>query len=114
MIERAAGAVVHITSIQSVLPLPESTTAYAAAKAAALRTYARSANGPQHVPSDGANGATVDDELGAVNRGGAIRGQVGDEVGDLMGVGRTSDRDAAQAVKDDLPRLLDRSAIGCL
>ena len=41
MIERGAGAVVHITSIQSVLPLPEATTAYAAAKAA-LRTYSKS------------------------------------------------------------------------
>lgn len=41
MIERAAGAVVHVTSIQSVLPLPEATTAYAAAKAA-LRTYSKS------------------------------------------------------------------------
>lgn len=41
MIARCAGAVVHVTSIQSVLPLPESTTAYAAAKAA-LRTYSKS------------------------------------------------------------------------
>jgi len=41
MLERGAGAVVHVTSIQSVLPLPESTTAYAAAKAA-LRTYSKS------------------------------------------------------------------------
>lgn len=41
MIERRAGAVVHVTSIQSVLPLPASTTAYAAAKAA-LRTYGKS------------------------------------------------------------------------
>lgn len=40
MIARGAGAVVHVTSIQSVLPLPESTTAYAAAKAA-LRTYSK-------------------------------------------------------------------------
>ena len=37
----AAGAVVHVTSIQSVLPLPDATTAYAAAKAA-LRTYSKS------------------------------------------------------------------------
>ena len=29
MIERGTGAVVHVTSIQSVLPLPEATTAYA-------------------------------------------------------------------------------------
>lgn len=41
MIEQGAGTVVHVTSIQSVLPLPESTTAYAAAKAA-LRTYSKS------------------------------------------------------------------------
>jgi NAD(P)-dependent dehydrogenase (short-subunit alcohol dehydrogenase family) len=41
MIERGTGAVVHVTSIQSVLPLPESTTAYASAKAA-LRTYSKS------------------------------------------------------------------------
>jgi NAD(P)-dependent dehydrogenase (short-subunit alcohol dehydrogenase family) len=41
MIERGSGAIVHITSIQSILPLPESTTGYAAAKAA-LRTYTKS------------------------------------------------------------------------
>lgn len=41
MIERGRGVVVHVTSIQSVLPLPESTTGYAAAKAA-LRTYSKS------------------------------------------------------------------------
>jgi NAD(P)-dependent dehydrogenase (short-subunit alcohol dehydrogenase family) len=41
MIERGSGAVVHVTSIQSVLPLPEATTAYASAKAA-LRTYSKS------------------------------------------------------------------------
>jgi NAD(P)-dependent dehydrogenase (short-subunit alcohol dehydrogenase family) len=41
MIERSSGAVVHVTSIQSVLPLPDATTAYAAAKAA-LRTYSKS------------------------------------------------------------------------
>jgi NAD(P)-dependent dehydrogenase (short-subunit alcohol dehydrogenase family) len=41
MIERGAGAIVHVTSIQSILPLPDSTTGYAAAKAA-LRTYSKS------------------------------------------------------------------------
>ena len=41
MIDRGSGAVVHVTSTQSVLPLPEFTTAYAAAKAA-LRTYSKS------------------------------------------------------------------------
>lgn len=41
MVERGTGAVVHVTSIQSILPLPEATTAYASAKAA-LRTYSKS------------------------------------------------------------------------
>lgn len=41
MIQRGAGAVVHVTSIQSVLPLPDATAAYAAARAA-LRTYSKS------------------------------------------------------------------------
>lgn len=41
MLERGAGAIVHVTSIQSVLPLPEATTAYAAAKAG-LKTYSKS------------------------------------------------------------------------
>ena len=41
MIARGSGSVVHVTSIQSVLPLPDATTAYAAAKAA-LRTYSKS------------------------------------------------------------------------
>lgn len=41
MIERGAGVIIHVTSIQHQLPLPESTTAYAAAKAA-LSTYSKS------------------------------------------------------------------------
>lgn len=41
MIERGAGAVVHVTSIQSVLPLLDATTTYAAGKAA-LRSYSKS------------------------------------------------------------------------
>jgi len=41
MIERSSGVVVHVSSIQSVLPLPDATTAYASAKAA-LRTYSKS------------------------------------------------------------------------
>ena len=41
MIEQGSGVIVHITSIQRQLPLPESTTAYAAAKAA-LSTYSKS------------------------------------------------------------------------
>lgn len=41
MVERRCGVVIHVTSIQSVLPLPDATTAYAAAKAA-LSTYSKS------------------------------------------------------------------------
>lgn len=41
MLARGNGSVVHVTSIQSILPLPDSTTGYAAAKAA-LRTYSKS------------------------------------------------------------------------
>lgn len=41
MLQRKEGVIIHVTSIQSRLPLPESTTAYAAAKAA-LSTYSKS------------------------------------------------------------------------
>jgi NAD(P)-dependent dehydrogenase (short-subunit alcohol dehydrogenase family) len=40
MLARGSGVIVHVTSIQHELPLPESTTAYAAAKAA-LSTYSK-------------------------------------------------------------------------
>lgn len=41
MVARGGGVVVHVTSIQHQMPLPEATTAYAAAKAA-LSTYSKS------------------------------------------------------------------------
>lgn len=41
MVASGRGVVIHVTSIQHVLPLPASTTAYAAAKAA-LSTYSKS------------------------------------------------------------------------
>ncbi|WP_105104223.1 SDR family oxidoreductase [Microbulbifer pacificus] len=41
MVAQGSGVVIHVTSIQDRLPLPESTTAYAAAKAA-LSTYSKS------------------------------------------------------------------------
>ncbi|MGU3400193.1 SDR family oxidoreductase [Brucellaceae bacterium D45D] len=41
MIAQASGVIIHVTSIQHVLPLHEATTAYAAAKAA-LSTYSKS------------------------------------------------------------------------
>jgi NAD(P)-dependent dehydrogenase (short-subunit alcohol dehydrogenase family) len=40
MIEQRSGVIIHVSSIQRELPLPESTTAYAAAKAA-LSTYSK-------------------------------------------------------------------------
>ncbi|MEI9886980.1 MAG: SDR family oxidoreductase [Rhizomicrobium sp.] len=40
MLARGSGVIVHVTSIQRQLPLPEATTAYAAAKAA-LSTYSK-------------------------------------------------------------------------
>lgn len=41
MITQGSGVVIHVSSIQRLLPLPEATTAYAAAKAA-LSTYSKS------------------------------------------------------------------------
>jgi NAD(P)-dependent dehydrogenase (short-subunit alcohol dehydrogenase family) len=41
MVARGNGVVIHVSSIQRALPLPEATTAYAAAKAA-LSTYSKS------------------------------------------------------------------------
>lgn len=41
MIAQGSGVVIHVTSIQRLLPLPDATTAYAAAKAA-LSTYSKS------------------------------------------------------------------------
>ena len=41
MVSRGSGVVIHVTSIQRELPLPNATTAYAAAKAA-LSTYSKS------------------------------------------------------------------------
>lgn len=41
MLEQGSGVVVHVTSIQRTLPLPEATTGYAAAKAA-LSVYSKS------------------------------------------------------------------------
>jgi len=120
MLERGKGTVVHITSIQSVLPLPESTTGYAAAKAA-LRTYSKSISkeiGPKGVRVNSvspgwimteatadfleilrsANGGTIEDArqsvldaLGGISIG---RGAEPEEVADLIAY-LASDRAAA-------------------
>jgi len=120
MLERGQGTVVHVTSIQSVLPLPESTTGYAAAKAA-LRTYSKSIS--KEVGSKGvrvnvvspgwimteatgdflemlrsANGGTVEDArqsvLGALGGISIGRGAEPEEVADLIAY-LASDRAAA-------------------
>ena len=110
MLTRGAGVVVHVTSIQSVLPLPGSTTGYAAAKAA-LRTYSKSLSkelGPKGVRVNAvspgwimteatgdfletlraANGGTIEDArrsvldaLGGISIG---RGAEPEEVADLI------------------------------
>lgn len=120
MLERGAGIVVHVTSIQSILPLPESTTGYAAAKAA-LRTYSKSISkelGPKGVRVNSvspgwimtdatgdflkllqdANGGTIEDArqsvldaLGGIPIG---RGAEPEEVADLIAY-LASDRAAA-------------------
>ncbi|MFJ5299102.1 SDR family oxidoreductase [Pseudomonas sp. NPDC088368] len=41
MLTQGSGVIIHVSSIQRIMPLPESTTAYAAAKAA-LTTYSKS------------------------------------------------------------------------
>lgn len=41
MLAQGSGVIIHVSSIQRIMPLPESTTAYAAAKAA-LTTYSKS------------------------------------------------------------------------
>ncbi|KQO75934.1 SDR family oxidoreductase [Rhizobium sp. Leaf262] len=120
MLERGKGTVVHVTSIQSVLPLPESTTGYASAKAA-LRTYSKSISkelGPKGVRVNSvspgwimtdatqdflemlrkANGGTIEDArqsvldvLGGISIG---RGAEPEEVADLIAY-LASDRAAA-------------------
>ena len=52
MAARGNGVVIHVTSIQHALPLPDATTAYAAAKAA-LSTYSRRARCARLTRMDG-------------------------------------------------------------
>lgn len=120
MLEQGKGTVVHVTSIQSILPLPESTTGYAAAKAA-LRTYSKSISkelGPKGVRVNSvspgwimtdatgdflkllqdANGGTMEDaRLSVLDALGGIpigRGAEPEEVADLIAY-LASDRSAA-------------------
>jgi NAD(P)-dependent dehydrogenase (short-subunit alcohol dehydrogenase family) len=92
MIERGNGVVVHVTSIQSVLPLPESTTGYAASKAA-LRTYSKSISkelGPKGV------------RVNAVSPGWIMTEATGDFLGMLQAANGGTIEDARQSVLDAL------------
>lgn len=92
MIERGKGVVVHVTSIQSVLPLPESTTGYAAAKAA-LRTYSKSISkelGPKGV------------RVNAVSPGWIMTEATGDFLEMLRAAKGGTIEDARQSVLDAL------------
>lgn len=95
MIERGKGVVVHVTSIQSVLPLPESTTGYAAAKAA-LRTYSKSISkelGPKGV------------RVNVVSPGWIMTEATGDFLEMLRAANGGTIEDARQSVVDALGRI---------
>ena len=92
MLERGAGVVVHVTSIQSVLPLPESTTGYAAAKAA-LRTYSKSIS-----KELGAKGVRVN----AVSPGWIMTKATGDFLAMLQAAHGSTIEEARQSVLDAL------------
>jgi NAD(P)-dependent dehydrogenase (short-subunit alcohol dehydrogenase family) len=88
MLGRGKGIVVHVTSIQSVLPLPESTTGYVAAKAT-LRTYSKSISkelGPKGV------------RLNSVSPGWIMTEATGDFLGMLQAANGGTIEDARQSV----------------
>lgn len=92
MVDRGKGTVVHVTSIQSVLPLPESTTGYAAAKAA-LRTYSKSISkelGPKGV------------RVNSVSPGWIMTEATGDFLGMLQAANGGTIEDARKSVLDAL------------
>lgn len=92
LLERGRGTVVHVTSIQSVLPLPESTTGYASAKAA-LRTYSKSISkelGPKGV------------RVNSVSPGWIMTEATGDFLGMLRAANGGTIEDARQSVLDAL------------
>lgn len=92
MLKRGQGVVVHVTSIQSVLPLPDSTTGYAAAKAA-LRTYSKSISkelGPKGV------------RVNAVSPGWIMTEATGDFLGMLQAANGGTIEDARRSVLDAL------------
>ncbi len=92
MLDPGTGPVVPATSIQSVLPLPESTTGYAAAKAA-LRTYSKSISkelGPKGV------------RVNSVSPGWIVTEATGDFLAMLQAANGGTIEDARQSVLDAL------------
>jgi NAD(P)-dependent dehydrogenase (short-subunit alcohol dehydrogenase family) len=87
MLSRGSGVVIHVTSIQHVLPLPEATTAYAAAKAA-LSTYSKSISkevSPKGVRVVRVSPGWIDTERGA-------------DFLDLIAAGAGTDHDGARQI----------------
>lgn len=64
--------------------------------------------------SDGRHRPTIDDELCAMDSGGAIRSQISDDVGHLEGFGSATDGNAAERLQDKLACVFDRCAVDVL
>jgi NAD(P)-dependent dehydrogenase (short-subunit alcohol dehydrogenase family) len=87
MVARGSGVVIHVTSIQRALPLPQSTTAYAAAKAA-LSTYSKSLS--KEVSPKGVRVVRVSP--------GWIETEAGADFLDRVAVSAGTDRDGAKQI----------------
>ena len=87
MIARGSGVIIHVTSIQNRLPLPQATTAYAAAKAA-LSTYSKSLS--KEVSPKGVRVVRVSP--------GWIETENGAEFLDRIAAGAETDRDGARQI----------------
>jgi NAD(P)-dependent dehydrogenase (short-subunit alcohol dehydrogenase family) len=87
MIARGSGVIIHVTSIQRALPLPQSTTAYAAAKAA-LSTYSKSLS--KEVSPKGVRVVRVSP--------GWIETEAGADFLDRVAVSAGTDRDGAKQI----------------
>ncbi len=86
MVARKSGVIVHVTSIQRQMPLPGSTTAYAAAKAA-LSTYSKSLS--REVGPEGVRVVRV--SPGWIETDAALA--LADRLGDEAGTGRDGGRE---------------------
>ena len=84
MVERGSGVVIHVTSIQDRMPLPEATIAYAAAKAA-LSNYSKALS--NEVGAKGVRVVAVSPGFTATNAAERLMERMAQEAG--------SDREAA-------------------